>query len=64
MRRKYPICAECGTEINPSEWDDGNKYFYDGEVMCKECFVHWLEDQGIDAIARAMGVAVIYVEEA
>lgn len=63
-RIKYPVCSECGEEINPIKYDDCEKYYQmdDGEILCRGCFLEknmeYLE-RNTDDFAILIGALVI-----
>lgn len=63
-RIKYPVCSECGEEINPIKYDDCEKYYQmdDGEILCRDCFIKrekkFLE-LSADDYADLIGVRVV-----
>lgn len=63
-RIKYPVCSECGDEINPIKYDDCEKYYQmdDGEILCRDCFIKrekkFLE-LSADDYADLIGVRVV-----
>ena len=63
-RIKYPVCSECGDEINPIKYDDCEKYYQmdDGEILCRDCFIK-LEKKFLelstDDYADLIGVRVV-----
>lgn len=60
----YPVCENCGGEINPVRYDDCEKYFIsDGRILCKECFIEESIEYiktNLNEFANIMGVAVCY----
>ena len=64
-RLKYPVCDNCGAEINPTKWDDCEQYYLSGgEAMCKDCFMDWLHnwvESNLDAVTELAGVYVVEV---
>ena len=59
--RRYPVCENCGDEINPNRYDDCD-YTYNG--LCKECAKKQiLEDMKIDfeMVCRVLGYEVLEV---
>ena len=63
-RIKYPVCSECGEEINPIKYDNCEKYYQmdDGEILCRGCFIKrekkFLE-LSTDDYADLIGVRVV-----
>lgn len=61
---KYPVCDQCGGEINPNKYDDCEKYFISGgRTLCKECFIEESIEYiktNLNDFAGLMGVAVCY----
>ena len=63
-RIKYPVCSECGEEINPQKYDDCEKYYLTekGEPLCRSCFIKrekkFLE-LSTDDYADLIGVRVV-----
>lgn len=61
---KYPICDECGLEINPCKYDDCEKYFIsDGRILCKECFIEESIEYiktNLNEFANIIGAAIYY----
>ena len=63
-RIKYPVCSECGEEINPIKYDDCEKYYQmvDGEILCRDCFIKWEKkflELSTDDYADLIGVRVV-----
>ena len=68
MRCKvYPVCAHCSTVMDPDLYDDVTTGFLvAGECYCPECFKEWAKDEidsDPEAVARAMGIAIIDIPE-
>lgn len=39
-KRKYPICEDCGAEINPHKYEDCEyAVISNGREICKDCFI-------------------------
>lgn len=63
-RIKYPVCSECGEEINPQKYDGCEKYYLtaEGKVVCRDCFIEgqieYLE-LNTDDYADLIGVRVV-----
>lgn len=37
--RVYPLCDNCGGEINPNKYENCERYYvWDNEPICEECF--------------------------
>ena len=52
----YPVCARCSIVMNPNAF----------ECYCPECAKDWLKDEvdsDPEAVARAMGIAIIDIPE-
>lgn len=67
MRRtSYPICEECGDEINPNKYDDCDQYFISNDrVLCKECVKKEIEEMmqyNFQQVAEALGIYTVEVE--
>ena len=66
-RIKYPVCSQCGHELNPVLEDDCEKYYLvGGEIYCKYCFQDWLRDlveDEPDLLADALNIRMVFVEE-
>ena len=66
-RIKYPVCSQCGHELNPRLEDDCEKYYLvGGEIYCKYCFQDWLKDlvdDDLDVLADALNIVKVYTEE-
>lgn len=63
MSRKYPICANCGGEIDPTRYDGCESYYItkDGP-LCRECFMKEAEEYirlNLDGFAAMVGVPVV-----
>lgn len=63
-RNNYPICSECGDEINPNRYEDCEQLFIVGDDgLCKSCFLQWLKDEWLDGdlegLATAIGVRTV-----
>ena len=65
--RTFPVCAKCSTVMNPVLYDDvAPAFLMDGEYYCPECFKEWMKDEvdsDPEAVARAMGIAIIDIPE-
>ena len=65
MRRKYPICDNCGAEINPNKYEDSDHYYLsNGKILCKECFQKESEEYletNTDDFAALVGASVVEV---
>lgn len=61
--RKYPVCEECGDEINPMLYEDcGCYYINNGRVLCAECFraeIRELLEHSPATVAEMIGAAVV-----
>lgn len=61
---KYPVCSECGDEINPIKYDGCEKYYMmdEGEILCRDCFlqknIEYLE-LNTDDFAILIGALVV-----
>lgn len=65
--RVFPVCAKCSTVMNPDLYDDvAPGFLVGGECYCPECFKDYMKDEvdsDPEAVAQAMGIAVIDVPE-
>ena len=63
----YPVCAKCSIVMNPNAFDDvAPGFLINGECYCPECAKDWLKDEvdsDPEAVARAMGIAIIDIPE-
>lgn len=63
----YPVCARCSIVMNPNAFDDvAPGFLINGECYCPECAKDWLKgevDSDPEAVARAMGIAIIDIPE-
>lgn len=65
MRRiRYPICDKCHEPIDPTRYEDCEKYYLtpQGETLHKDCFIEreteYLEEN-TDDFAELVGVRVV-----
>ena len=59
----YPVCARCSIVMNPNAFDDVAPGFL---INGPECAKDWLKDEvdsDPEAVARAMGIAIIEIPE-
>lgn len=63
----YPVCARCSIVMNPNAFDDvAPGFLINGECYCPECAKDWLKDEvdsDPEAVAQAMGIAIIEIPE-
>lgn len=64
--RAYPVCEQCGGEINPNKYEDSDRCYElpDGSVLCRECFILREEEYmriNTDDFAALVGVKVVGV---
>ena len=66
MARRYPICNNCGAEINPNKYEDCEKcYISGGQTLCRDCFLEFSEEYlrlNTDDFAELVGVMVRGIE--
>ena len=66
MKNKFPVCQECGDEINPELYENCDRYFVsNGRVLCRDCFLteskEYMETE-TDSFAEMIGAKVVHIE--
>ena len=63
MSRKYPICANCGGEIDPTRYDGCESYYITKYgPLCRECFIEQEEEYlrlNTEEFAALVGAQVV-----
>lgn len=63
MNGRFPLCSQCGIEIDPAKYEDCRRYFFwRGEVLCQDCFRSSVEEYAetnLPDLARQLGAEIL-----